>query len=104
MGFEAIFPGTLNVQIETEYCVLDDGEYQLSIDAHEYSEREWVKLKRCKLNELKCAIIRPSDHFWVPKFKKRIEIVGQHHFRSELGLSDNSEVSIEFQGNDDWWK
>ena len=103
MGFESIASGTLNVGVNTEYCILDDGEYQLHIEAEHYNKREWVKLKRCKLKGHKCAIIRPADHFWVKKFKKRIEIVGQFNFRNTLGLNDGSEVTLEFQGDNAWW-
>ena len=103
LGVPEITSGTLNVIIEMEYSSLDDGKYDDCIDAKEYNGREWIKLKRCKLNGFKCVIIRPYDHFHVDKFKKRIEIMSSERLREKFNIAVGDEVEIEFQGDDDWW-
>lgn len=103
LGVPEITSGTLNVIIEMEYSSLDNGKYDDFIDAKEYNGREWIKIKRCKLNGFKCVIIRPYDHFHVDKFKKRIEIMSSERLRDKFNIADGDKVEIEFQGDDDWW-
>jgi len=103
LGVPGVFPGTLNVGIDTEYSELDNGEYEGFIEASDYNDREWIKLKRCKVNGLRCVLVRPKDHTWVEKFKKRIEIMSEVKLRDEFNLNDGDEITIEFQGDDDWW-
>lgn len=98
-----IEPGTLNVEIGKDFSELDDGEYDLCLKAVEYNGREWVKIKRCKVNGLQCVIVRPYDHFHVEKFKRRIEFMAPMNLRNKLNLQDCDEVSVEFQGDDCWW-
>jgi CTP-dependent riboflavin kinase len=95
--------GTLNVHIAQEYAALDNGVYDLELPPSKYNGREFVKIKKCKVNGVKCVILRAGDHFEVPKFRKRIEIMSHFKLRDHLGLVDGSAVELEFQGDDAWW-
>lgn len=103
LSVSEIVHGTLNVEIQEKYAMLDDGEYDKELPASDYNGKEWVKIKRCKVNDFPCAIVRPADHFEVPKFKQRIEIMSSVRLRDRFGLSDGSTVIVQFQGNDLWW-
>jgi len=103
LSVSEIVHGTLNIEILQEYAMLDDGVYELHLPASDYNGREQVKIKRCKVNDFPCALIRPADHFVVPKFKRRIEIMSSVRLRDRFGLSDGSTVIVQFQGNDLWW-
>lgn len=103
LGVPSIAEGTLNVLIDKEYSQLDNGIYDECIDAKDYNGREFVKIKRCKLNGFRCVIVRPFDHFHVYKFKRRIEVMSSERLRDKYNLADNDTVSLEFQGDDNWW-
>jgi CTP-dependent riboflavin kinase len=103
LGTDCVVPGTLNLEIEQEFKDIDDGRYDRELNACDYNGTEWVKIKRCKVNGIRCAIVRPLDHFNVEKFRCRIEIMSSVKLRDRLGLSDGSEVTIQLQGDNDWW-
>ncbi len=98
-----IYEGTLNVLTDQAYSDLDDGIYDDYIEAEDYNGREWVKIKRCRVNGFRCAIVRPLDHFEVEKFKRRIEAMSSERLRDKFDLADGDLVTLEFQGDDDWW-
>ena len=103
LGVSAIVHGTLNVEISEEYSNLDDDKYDIEIPAKKYNGREFVKLKRCKINGYRSIIIRPADHFVVQKFRKRIEIMSDVVLRDLFSLDDEVEVAVQLQGDDAWW-
>lgn len=103
LGVRKVVLGTLNIMIQEEYGNYDNGEYGGFIEDSEYNGKEWIKLKRCKLNGFKGVIVRPLDHFYVEKFKKRVEIMSSKNLRDKFGLEDGDEVALEFQGNHNWW-
>ncbi|MBN2561987.1 MAG: DUF120 domain-containing protein [Phycisphaerae bacterium] len=98
-----VVPGTLNVHIDQLYADLDDGEYDCELDRSQYNGKEWVKIKRCKVDGLRSVVIRPKEHFEVRKFEKRIEIMSSVHLRTELDLQERGKVEVQFQGDDSWW-
>lgn len=103
LNISTVTHGTLNIEIAKNYTYFDDEKYDIELSADQYNGKEFVKIKRCKVMGVQCAIVRPKDHFEVEKFNKRIEIMSAVKLREHLGLSDGTEVTIQFQGDDDWW-
>lgn len=103
-GFKNIFSGTLNIELEFLFSEIDNKVYDLCIDKEEYNKKENIRIKRCRINGVKCVIVRPDDHFRVGTFKKRIEIMCPYNLRQTLNLEDSDKVNIEIQGNDTWWE
>ena len=103
LGVEQIVSGTLNIIIPAAYSAVDNDEYDIILDASRYNGREWVKIKRCKVNDYRSAIVRPRDHFEVAKFRNRIEVMSSVNLRDELGLTDDAEVDVQLQGDENWW-
>ena len=95
--------GTLNVEISEEYSKYDDGKYNTELAPDKYNGREYVKLKRCKVNGYRSVIIRPRDHFIFEKFRKRIEIMSDVVLRDRFSLDDDMNVTVQFQGDEAWW-
>jgi len=102
-GCENLCSGTLNIELDILFSAIDDGVYECSIDRTEYNQKENVKIKRCRINGIKCVIVRPDDHFQVGTFKQRIEIMCPLNLRQTLMLKDDDKVNVEIQGDDRWW-
>jgi hypothetical protein len=108
-GLPSLVPGTLNVDIAQEYIVKPDAlvspdEYPLNEHAH---TRETIKLQRCLVGGYKGLIMRPDSHeLGAGQFhgKSHLELMGQKHFRTALGLTDGSIVKVQVEGDDDWWQ
>lgn len=101
-GLNGLVPGTLNVKIDREYIVKADA----TISQDEYGNQETVKLQRCIIDGFKGLIMRPDTHESRPNWghgKAHLEIMGCHHFKSTLNLSEKSEIRIEVEGDDNWW-
>ena len=95
--------GTLNIELSVEFKAIDDENYNLYLEPEDYNKREYVKIKKCKINGYPSVIVRPADHFNVEKFKRRIEIMSSVNLREHLDLSEGEVVRIQCQGDDAWW-
>ena len=108
-GFPGLVRGTLNVKIPEEYIVRADAlinpeEYPLNNQTH---LGETIKLQRCLVNGHKALIMRPDSHeIGAGQFhgKSHLELMGQKNFREILGLSDESIVEVQVEGDDEWWQ
>ena len=99
-----IVPGTLNVEITECYAELGIKEYDEFLEAKDYNGKEYVKIKRCKVNGYSSAIVRPKEHFEFEKFRRRIEVMSSVKLRDQLNLVDGTEVTLQFDGDDAWWR
>ena len=102
MGLQGLVEGTLNVKIAEEYIV----EADTVISREEYGLDEALKLKRCVILGRKAIIMRPEKHESTPGFghgKTCLELVGCVHFRQTFGLRDGSQVTVEVEGDEQWW-
>ena len=107
IGLPDLVPGTLNVSIPEDYIVPPDA----LILPHEYpfnsqsNLRETIKLRRCLVAGFKGVIVRPDSHeIGAGQFhgKACLELMGQVHFRSTLGLEDGSVVEVQVEGHNLW--
>ncbi|HTQ61167.1 MAG TPA: DUF120 domain-containing protein [Candidatus Solibacter sp.] len=107
IGLPNLVPGTLNVSIPEDYIVPPDA----LILPHEYpfnsqsNLRETIKLRRCLVAGFKGVIVRPDSHeIGAGQFhgKACLELMGQVHFRSTLGLEDGSVVEVQVEGHNLW--
>ena len=107
-GLPNLAPGTLNVKILEEYIVRSDAvinpeEYPFN---RESNLGETIKLQRCLVDGYKALIVRPDSHeMGAGQFhgKSYLELMGQNHFRTLLGLADESAVEVQVEGDDGWW-
>ena len=107
-GLTNLVPGTLNVKIPEEYIVQPDAvinpdEYPFN---RETNLGETIKLQRCLVAGYKALIVRPDSHeIGAGQFqgKSYLELMGQNHFRTLLGLADESAVEVQVEGDDGWW-
>lgn len=102
-GLPRVEQGTLNIAINEPYIV----PAEAIITASEYDGLEEVKLRRCRIHGLRAVIMRPSRHETVPGFghgTSHIELLSHVHLRTKLNLKDGDEVSVEIEGEGDWWK
>ena len=108
-GLVNLVPGTLDVNIPEEYIVRPDAlinpdEYPLN---KETNLGETIKLQRCLVAGYKGLIMRPDSHeIREGQFhgKSHLELMGQNHFRTLLGLADESIVEVQVEGDDAWWQ
>lgn len=102
MGLPKLCSGTLNVEMDTPFPFIekDRDVFEGFISKEEYNQRENIYLKRCRINELECLIIRPDDHFCVEKFKRRAEIMSPYKLRDKLNLKDNDFIEVEIKSNE----
>jgi CTP-dependent riboflavin kinase len=107
IGISNLVPGTLNVSIPEEYIV----SAHALIRPHEYPYNrqshlgETIKLQRCLVAGYKAIIVRPDSHeLGAGQFhgKACLELMGQIHFRSALGLADGSVIEVLVEGEGDW--
>lgn len=107
LGLPNLIPGTLNVTIPEDYIVQPDA----LILPHEYPYnlqsglRETIKLRRCLVSGYKGIIVRPDSHeIGSGQFhgKAYLELMGQIHFRTALGLVDGSNIEVQVEGPDPW--
>lgn len=91
-----IVDGTLNIEINVRFCGIDDGQYDDVLPKSAYNNREEVMLRYCHINDVPAVIVRPSDHFVVPKFRQRVEVMSSVRLRDELALEDGASVTISF--------
>lgn len=108
LGLPNLVPGTLNVSIPEDYIVPAGA----LILPHEYPYNrqsnlgETIKLQRCLVAGYKAIIVRPDSHeLGAGQFhgKACLELMGQIHFRSTLGLRDGSVIEVQVEGDDLWW-
>ena len=102
MGLPGLVGGTLNVKIAEEYIV----EADRTISREEYGLGETIKLKRCVISGWKAIIMRPENHETVPGFghgKTCLELMGCVKFCDTLGLENESRVTVEVEGDENWW-
>ncbi|MGC2526610.1 MAG: DUF120 domain-containing protein [Candidatus Acidiferrum sp.] len=107
-GLADLVPGTLNVTLREDYIVPADA----LILPHEYPYNqhshlgETIKLQRSLVSGYKAIIVRPDSHeIGAGQFhgKAYLELMGQIHFRSALGLQDGSIVEVQVEGGDLLW-
>lgn len=106
MGVRRLVEGTLNIQMTEAYIVKPEAV----IAIHEYplnrtsGLEETIKLGRCVIAGRKAIIMRPDTHedgrFHGPA---HLELMGKVRFREELGLQDGSPVTLEVEGDEEWW-
>ena len=108
-GLTNLAPGTLNVKICEEYIVQSDAV--INPDEYPFNREtdlgETIKIQRCLVAGYKALIIRPDSHeFGAGQFhgKSYLELMGQKHFRTLLGLADESVVEVQVEGDDVWWR
>ena len=107
-GLGGLVRGTLNVIIPEEYVVVADAlvlpaEYPLNLET---SLNETIKFQRCLVAGHKGLIMRPDSHeIGAGQFhgKAYLELMGQIHFRSALGLENGSVVEVQVEGDNSWW-
>ncbi|MGB2672090.1 MAG: DUF120 domain-containing protein [Candidatus Acidiferrum sp.] len=108
IGLPDLVHGTLNVTLPEDYIVPADA----LILPHEYPYNqqsllcETIKLQRCLVSGNRAIIVRPDSHeLGAGQFhgKAYLELMGQIHFRSVLGLQDGSIIEIQVEGGDSWW-
>ena len=102
MGLSGLEKGTLNVEIGEEYIVQPDAV----ISVEEYGFGEAIKLKRCVTFGRKAIIMRPEKHETVPNFghgKTCLEVMSCVNFRETFGLGNGSSVTVEVEGDEQWW-
>ncbi|MHB8503369.1 MAG: DUF120 domain-containing protein [Candidatus Acidiferrales bacterium] len=107
-GLGNLVRGTLNVIIPEEYIVCAyarvlPGEYPLN---QQTNLGETIKFQRCLVAGYKGLIMRPDSHeIGAGQFhgKAYLELMGQIHFRSSLGLEDGSAVEVQVEGDHLWW-
>jgi len=108
MGLTKLVEGTLNVRILEDYLVKADAvispeEYPLN---KEKGTNETIKLQRCLVRGRKAVIMRPDTHEtlgWGNGIQC-LELMGAEKFRDTLGLTNDSVVEVEVEGNDAWWE
>lgn len=112
MGLNKLQPGTLNVKIEEQYIVFPDA----TISPEEYGTPagipETIKLQRClvlglkEAIKLKAIIMRPNTHEPPTNFghgSAHLELMSPFDLKSTLGLKEGDEISVEVEGDNDWW-
>ena len=107
IGIQNMIEGTLNVRIPEPYVVPADA----TILPFEYNEIETLKLKRCRVNGIRCCVMRPDLHETVPESDvegrwmalTRLEIMSDCRLRNVLRLNDGDTVEVEIDGDETWW-
>lgn len=107
MGLTKLVAGTLNVRIFEDYLVKADAvispeEYPLN---NEKGTNETIKLQRCLVRGRKAVIMRPDTHETLGwgNGTQCLELMGAEKFRDTLGLTNDSVVDVEVEGDDAWW-
>jgi CTP-dependent riboflavin kinase len=107
IGLPRLVPGTLNVSLSEDYMVPADAlilpqEYPFN---RQSNLGETIKLQRCLVSGYKAVIVRPDSHeIGAGQFhgKAYLELMGQIHFRTVLGLKDGSVVEVQVEVQDFW--
>ncbi|MGB7281884.1 MAG: DUF120 domain-containing protein [Candidatus Acidiferrum sp.] len=107
IGLPNLIPGTLNVSIPEDYIVPANAlilphEYPYNQQSH---LGETIKLQRCLVSGYHAIIVRPDSHEIDGQFhgKAYLELMGQIHFRSVLGLQDGGIIEVQVEGDNRWW-
>jgi CTP-dependent riboflavin kinase len=102
MGLPALVAGTLNVQLTEPYIVQSD----VTIEVYEYKGIAFLKLKRCRINDMQCCIMRPNTHeeSGLGNGPSVLEIMAPVRLRGQFWLHDGDSVRVEVEGDDDWWR
>jgi riboflavin kinase len=90
LGFDP-FPGTLNLRLESPFA-LPEGE-AIVISGFISAGRSYGSCKcyPCRIDGLRCAIIRPDRSAYPPTL---IEIIAPVRLRDSMSLEDGDEVAI----------
>jgi CTP-dependent riboflavin kinase len=106
-GMIDLVPGTLNVKIPDDYiltamALVRPEEYPLNRIS---GANETIKLQRCLIRGHKAIIMRPDTHETIGwgHGTKCLELIGAVRFRDTLGLTNDSVVEVEVEGDDAWW-
>jgi CTP-dependent riboflavin kinase len=102
MGLNALVQGTLNIKIDEDYIV----RAEASISPQEYGFDETVNLQRCIISGRRAIIMRPDAHETRPNYghgKNHLELMSPLHLRTAMHLKDGDRVTVEVEGDDDWW-
>ena len=99
-GLQDLKRGTLNVEIERDYHSRPD----YVIPAAQVNDVHGLHLERCRVRGL-----RSQNDFGAPRPGWRnnplnvLELMSEHHLRSELSLEDGAIVEVEVGGDAEWW-
>jgi CTP-dependent riboflavin kinase len=98
----SLVAGTLNIQLAEPYIVRPDA----IIESSEYNNFEFLKLKRCLVNGMRCCIMRPHTHevYGLPAWASVLEVMAPVRLRDYFGLHDGDSLSVEVEGGEDWWQ
>jgi hypothetical protein len=100
-GLPSMAPGTLNVQIQSEYIVKPDA----TIEPNEYFTGERIKLQRCRVRGHRMIIMRPETHERPGGIGGNVlELVSPLPLRNTWGLRDGDYIEVEVEGDLPWWE
>ncbi len=100
-GLSPLVVGTLNVALAEPYVVCADAV----IEKHEYNTIEYIKLQRCRICGLQAVIMRPNTHeLGYAHGPAHLELLAKVKLRDHLQLSDGDPVTVEVEGNEQWWR
>ena len=102
MRLTPLLARTLNVKLAESYIVCAHA----LIEAHDYNlNNEYIKLQRCRLRGLQTIIMRPSTHeLGFAHGPAHLELMATVKLRDHLNLSDGDAVTVEVEGNEEWWR
>jgi len=101
-GLPSLVPGTLNIKIDEPYIARPDAK----ITAAEYNGAEEIKLQRCRIGGIRAVIMRPTTHEVIRRYghgRKHFELLSHRHLRTALGIGDGDAVTVELEGDAEWW-
>ena len=104
-GLATLRPGTLNVQLDSEYL----WHPFVILRPDEWNGSDSAALAHCRVAGLRCVLYKPCADRPIPGWKQSgldvLEIMSECHLRSTLGLVDGStiEVEVEAEGDEGRW-
>jgi CTP-dependent riboflavin kinase len=99
-GVRPLIPGTLNLALPEPYIVTADAQ----IEKDEYNKVEYIKLQRCRVGGVQALIMRPNTHeAGYAHGPAHLELLSTIMLRKHLGANDGDSVSVEVEGNEQWW-
>lgn len=99
-GLSSLVPGTFNLAISDPYIVIPDAQ----IEEKEYNGREFIKLQRCRIANVRAIIMRPNTHEnGYAHGPAHLELLSNVNLRAHLHVSDGDTVLVEVEGDESWW-